>query len=46
MELRLFTELLRRKVVRAGAFAISATWALAYGIAQLPLVVGTPERQA
>jgi TolB-like protein/Flp pilus assembly protein TadD len=38
-----FAELQRRNVLRAGAFYIAATWALAQGIAQLSPVVGAPE---
>jgi TolB-like protein/Tfp pilus assembly protein PilF len=39
----LFAELRRRNVLRAGAFYVAATWALAQGIAQLAPVVGAPE---
>ena len=39
----LFAELRRRNVLRAAAFYIAATWALAQGIAQLSPVVGAPD---
>jgi hypothetical protein len=35
MKRSLFAELRRRNVLRAGAFYIAATWALAQGISQL-----------
>ncbi len=38
-----FAELKRRNVLRAAAFYIAATWALAQGIAQLSPVVGAPD---
>ena len=43
MKPSLFAELRRRNVLRAGAFYIAATWALAQGIAQLTPVVGAPD---
>ena len=43
MKPSLFAELRRRNVLRAGAFYVAATWALAQGIAQLAPVVGAPE---
>ena len=43
MKLTLFAELKRRNVLRAAAFYVAATWALAQGIAQLSPVVGAPE---
>ncbi|HSV16178.1 MAG TPA: tetratricopeptide repeat protein, partial [Tepidisphaeraceae bacterium] len=43
MKSSLFAELRRRNVLRAGAFYIAATWALAQGIAQLGPAVGLPE---
>ena len=39
----LFAELRRRNVLRAGAFYIAATWALAQGIAQLGPAAGLPD---
>ena len=39
----LLSELKRRNVLRAAAFYVAATWALAQGIAQLSPVVGAPE---
>jgi TolB-like protein/Flp pilus assembly protein TadD len=38
-----FAELKRRNVLRAAAFYVAATWALAQGIAQLSPVVGAPD---
>jgi hypothetical protein len=43
MKPSLFAELRRRNVLRAGAFYIAATWALAQGIAQLGPSVGLPD---
>jgi len=39
----LFAELRRRNVLRAGAFYIAATWALAQGIAQLAIKLATAD---
>jgi TolB-like protein/Tfp pilus assembly protein PilF len=43
MKRSLFAELRRRNVLRAGAFYIAATWALAQGIAQLGPAAGLPD---
>jgi hypothetical protein len=43
MKRSLFAELRHCNMLRAGAFYIAATWALAQGIAQLTPVVGAPE---
>ena len=43
MQRRLFAELRRRNVFRAGAFYVAATWALAQGIAQLGPAAGLPD---
>ncbi len=43
MKRGLFAELQRRNVLRAGAFYIAATWALAQGIAQLGPAIGLPD---
>lgn len=43
MKRSLFAELQRRNVLRAGAFYIAATWALAQGISQLGPAIGLPD---
>ena len=43
MKRSLFAELRRRNVLRAGAFYVAATWALAQGISQLGPAIGLPE---